>query len=114
MRSDRQRLADAQLFIDHIVRHLDGRPAQRIFDDARLLHAILFGLTVVAEALHWLSPDVKSLAPHVPWRSIKAMRNRLVHVYWRVDLAIVVEVVERDLPTLRTDLAVLAQRLEDA
>lgn len=40
-------------------------------------------------------------APKIPWSQIVGMRNRLVHAYFQVDLAIVWEIVEGDLPPLK-------------
>jgi len=39
------------------------------------------------------------------------MRNKLIHEYFGVDLALVWDVVERELPVLRPQLADLADRL---
>ncbi len=39
--------------------------------------------------------------PEVPWSQIVGMRNRLVHAYFQVDLAIVWEIIQVDLPPLK-------------
>ena len=36
----------------------------------------------------------------MPWQQISGMRNRIVHGYDDLDLAIVVDVVQKDLPEL--------------
>jgi uncharacterized protein with HEPN domain len=76
------------------------------------LHAVIYALVVVGETLGKLSAEVRNLAPEVPWRAIKDMRNRLVHGYWTVDPTIVARVVEHDLPPLDRRLADLLRQLE--
>lgn len=38
--------------------------------------------------------------PDVPWREMISMRNRIVHGYDTIDLAIVWAVIDKDLPEL--------------
>jgi uncharacterized protein with HEPN domain len=47
-----------------------------------------------------LSEELKTLHPEVDWRGIAGFRNVIVHDYLGVDLEIVWEIVERDLPVL--------------
>lgn len=42
--------------------------------------------------------------PEIPWRPIIAMRNILVHVYFRVDLDEVWNVVEQHIPVLKSQI----------
>ena len=43
----------------------------------------------------------KQQNPEIPWRSIIALRNVLIHEYFRVDLELVWRIVRRRLPTLK-------------
>lgn len=47
-----------------------------------------------------VSDEGRDAAPGVPWPEIVAMRNRLVHVYFDVNLDVVWETVRQDLPPL--------------
>ena len=38
--------------------------------------------------------------PNIPWASMRAMRNRLVHVYFSVDTHLLWDTVRNDLPPL--------------
>lgn len=111
MRSDRDRLHDARAFIEHARVH-GGRSGDDLAADLGPAHAAIYALAVIGEALGWLRADVKNLAPEVPWRAVKDMRNRLIHSYWAVDLTIVADVIENELPRLDLALADLQRQLE--
>jgi uncharacterized protein with HEPN domain len=57
-------------------------------------------LEVVGEAAARVTAPTRSRLSAVPWQSIVGMRNRLIHGYDEVDLDVVWEVVEKDLPPL--------------
>jgi uncharacterized protein with HEPN domain len=38
--------------------------------------------------------------PNLPWPDIIGMRNRLIHAYFDVDMALVYETIQTDLPPL--------------
>ena len=58
-------------------------------------------LQVIGQAVKNLSDTSKSRQPHIPWKQIAGLRDKVIHDYFGVDLEIVWAVVEKDLPTLR-------------
>jgi len=55
---------------------------------------------IIGEAARRLSPEASKLFPEIPWKLITAMRNIIVHDYDDVDLDVVWETVQRDIPPL--------------
>jgi uncharacterized protein with HEPN domain len=45
-------------------------------------------------------PDFAASHPHVPWRSMRGMRNRIAHGHFDIDFEVVWETVETALPAL--------------
>ena len=43
---------------------------------------------------------LRDLHPEIPWLEIVGMRNRLVHAYFEVDVELLWETVQRDIPDL--------------
>ena len=46
--------------------------------------------------------EVKNRYPHIPWRSMAGMRDKLSHDYFGVNLSRVFETVNQDLPMMKT------------
>ena len=79
---------------------LEGRSREVLDTDTVLVAALERFVEVIGEAASRLSETTRESSPEVPWREIIAMRNRLVHGYFAVDLDILWTVVSDDLPEL--------------
>ena len=96
--------------IDAIQRYtVDGRDV--FFADPKTQDAVIRNIEVIGQAVKGISEQTRSLEPAVPWRQIAGMRDKLIHEYFGVDLALVWDVVEHELPVLRPQLARLTERL---
>jgi uncharacterized protein with HEPN domain len=96
--------------IDAIQRYtVDGRDA--FFADPKTQDAVIRNIEVIGQAVKGISDQTRSLEPAVPWRQIAGMRDKLIHEYFGVDLALVWDVVERELPVLCPQLKGLVERL---
>ena len=62
-------------------------------------------LEIIGEAARHLSPATRQIFAEIPWQLITAMRNILIHDYADVDLDVVWDTVQRDLPPLITRVA---------
>ena len=66
--------------------------------------AVMRQLEIMGEAARRLSEETRQELSEIPWHQIIGMRNRLIHVYDDVDLAIVWDTVQNDLPPLIAQL----------
>lgn len=100
MRSTEDRLQDivecCESILDYMSRLNSGaRPENEdVFHDA-----ILHQLTIVGEAVAHVDPGIKSKYPNIPWETIKAFRNVLVHEYSSIRWDRVWDAVDR-IPSL--------------
>jgi len=97
--------------IANIERYL-GRGRQAFENDELLQVWMLHQLQVLGEAARVLPPEVRDLAPAIPWPKIAGMRNILVHGYFDIDTEIVWEAADREIPALKTLLEVLLDTLD--
>ncbi len=99
---------DSSVYLHHILdaiqrveRHLTGVSREEFFESELLQDAVVRQLEIIGEAARNLPEDFRRGHPQVSWSQIVGMRNRLVHAYFQVDLAIVWEIATLDLPPLR-------------
>jgi uncharacterized protein with HEPN domain len=50
--------------------------------------------------------------PHIPWRQFTGFRDVLIHQYDRIDLKVVWDAIERDLPQLKDAAEAMLRGLE--
>ncbi len=77
----------------------DAFLADRLTQDA-----VIRNFEIIGDAASRLSAVIRN-QPGVPWRKIIAFRNRLIHAYWSVDLPLVWNVIENDLPPLKAEIS---------
>ncbi len=72
--------------------------------DRQLLLALVKAVEIIGEAATRVSTEARLECLKVPWQDIVAMRHRLTHGYYDIDLDIVWSTVTEDLPPLATEL----------
>ena len=69
----------------------------------------LLQLQIVGEAARSMSTETRKKHSEINWRDIIDFRNLLVHEYFRVDLQIVWQIVEQEIPTLKQKIDTILQ-----
>ena len=59
---------------------------------------------IIGEAAGRVSQRFRDENPNVPWSEMRGMRNRVIHRYDDVDMELVWETVEQDIPRLIVQL----------
>lgn len=87
-----------------LVEHVRGHTQASFEADRKTLSAVLYEIVVMGEGVKRLSSDFRDRHPEVPWKRVAGMRDRVVHSFDEVDLALVWEVVQVHAPRLIADL----------
>lgn len=72
--------------------------------DRELTLALTKCLEIIGEAAARVTEEGQEKLPQIPWADIIGMRNRLVHVYFDIDLDTLRETITQDLPVLIKEL----------
>ncbi len=80
---------------------LDDVTYSRFEKDFRINFAVVRALEIIGEATKRLPLGLREKYLEIPWVGMAGMRDRIIHGYDRVDLRIVWEVVQRDIPELK-------------
>lgn len=91
-------IADA---IARIEEYLRGVSAAQFLARTLLQDGVVRQLEVIGEAGRNLSDEFRQQHPEVPWNQIIALRNRVIHAYFEIDLDIVWEIAQDDIPVLK-------------
>ena len=59
---------------------------------------------IIGEAAASISQGTRDRLPQFEWNKIIGMRNRLVHVYFKIDLDILWDTIQEDIPKLIEEL----------
>lgn len=99
-RDDASFLLDMLVAARDAVAFAEGLSYTQFARDRRSQLAILKSVEIVGEAASRLSAEARELHTEIPWREIVGMRHRLVHAYFDIDLRLVWDTVQNDLPVL--------------
>jgi len=82
---------------------VEGMDNGAFMDDLRTQRAVVMSLMIVGEAAARVisdHPDFATANPDIPWQAIRGMRNRIAHGYFDIDLSVVWQTVQAELPDL--------------
>ena len=101
---DRAYLADILNAARSIRRFVDGVTKDEFLGNEEKYEAVNRKFEIIGEAASRLSPEARQQFPDIPWKLATAMRNILVHDYDDVNLHVVWNTAQNDLPTLIASL----------
>ena len=91
--------------IDKIMIYTIGLENANSFEaDTKCFDATIMNFIVLGEAVGKLSGQFKDRHSNIDWSKINAFRNVLAHDYFGIYPAEVWEIIQKDIPKLKTDL----------
>lgn len=102
---------DDLVFIKHILESIEaieefsaGISKEEIASNRMRQSAIVRELEVIGEAVKNISEKLKNKHPGIKWKAIAGTRDKMIHHYFGVDLNVVWEIIEKDIPLLKKQI----------
>lgn len=89
--------------MERIFRYTTGMQEADFLASELVQDAVIRNIEIMGEAANHIqsvAPEFAAQHNHIPWQLMYTMRNRLAHGYDKVDIEIVWNTIQRDLPAL--------------
>jgi uncharacterized protein with HEPN domain len=97
-------LDDISEAIEKIEKYTGGLDQNSFKTDDKTSDAVTRNLEIIGEAANRLPADFLKLHPEVEWEKIIGLRHRIVHEYFGVDLSLIWQILQKDLPGFKINL----------
>ena len=104
MRQDDSYLLDMLVAARKAAKFAQGLTYERFAQSELHQNAIFKVLEIVGEAASCVSDKTRNTHPGIPWPNLIGLRNRIVHAYFEIDLEVVWNIVNEDVPALVREL----------
>jgi uncharacterized protein with HEPN domain len=101
-------MKDDSLYLDHILRSIDnilrytkGLNKKDFSKNNLVQDAVIRNFEIIGEATKKVSDKYKKMHFEMPWKEMSGMRDKLIHDYIGVDIAVIWKTIKEDLPPLK-------------
>ncbi|MBF0328586.1 MAG: DUF86 domain-containing protein [Nitrospirae bacterium] len=106
-RRDKDFVGDILEAIEYISSYTNGMTYKEFLDDRKTRDAVVRNFEVIGEAAKNIAADFKAKQPDVPWKTLAGFRDKLIHFYFGVDYKIVWNIIKKQLPKLKKQVAII-------
>ena len=103
-RDEKMFLEDILVFCEHIEEYLTRVEKEHFFKNRMLQDALMRKIELIGEAVKNISLETCETYPHIPWKQIARMRDKVIHHYYRVDLDVVWKTSKNLVPQLKSEI----------
>jgi uncharacterized protein with HEPN domain len=100
MRRDETYLLDILIAANKALRFVEGIDRKDFEDNEVIQNAVMRPLEIIGDASARVSKEFRKAHAEISWKEMVGLRNRLIHEYFRIDVAAVWDTIHKDLPKL--------------
>jgi uncharacterized protein with HEPN domain len=87
--------------IDRIKQYTAGISFDVFSTDRKTIDAVVRNCEIIGEAANRLPDNFKEKYSDIEWHKVVGLRHRIVHEYFGIDLQIIWQILQKDLPSLQ-------------
>jgi uncharacterized protein with HEPN domain len=102
---------DPLVFLKHIVESIEAIESfskdtsiESLKENRLKQSAIVRELEIIGEAAKNLPSDFKNKHSDIKWKQIAGLRDKLIHHYFGIDLSVIWDIIQVDLPKLKEQI----------
>ena len=99
--TDKVRISHVLDAIGEVETYLKGVSFEDFLDNSEKRFATIKQIEIIGEACNRMTMSFKKKHPEIKWKEINGFRNISVHEYFGIDLKLVWEIAQNDLPVLK-------------
>lgn len=105
-------LQDILNTIDIATQFVESMTFEEFEADPKTIFAVTRAIEIVGEASKNIPQTLRDQYSHIPWKSITGMRDKVIHQYFGVNLQVLWETAQQDLPALKPSISEMLNNLQ--
>ncbi len=94
-------LYDIKIACERIQQFVEGMDLTKFTTDFMCQDAVIRRIEIIGEASTKIDPVFQEEHSAIPWHLMRGMRNRLIHDYNEIDIELVWQTIQNDIPNLK-------------
>ena len=87
-------------YINDVAQYTYGLSFEQFMNDKKTISVCAFTISQIGELAKDIGLSTQEEYSYIPWKSIKGMRNKIVHDYENIDFAVLWGTITKSLPEL--------------
>lgn len=108
-RDYKRRLQDILNAIAQIQDYVGESDIEHYKSDSMMIDSVNMNLLIIGEAARGVPESIQKQYPDVDWRNIIGLRNIITHEYFRLNLDLIWNVIQVELPLLKQQVQTILE-----
>ncbi len=104
-------LNDIYFAMENIEEFTSEMTYDEFIKDDKTSSAVIRKLEIIGEATKNIPDNLRKNYPHIPWREMAGMRDKLIHFYFGVDYLLISKTITIKIPKLKSEIYKIIQEL---
>lgn len=91
----------------------EGMDFEAFRQDKKTIFAVIRAIQILGEAVKKIPEPLRQRYPEIPWKDIAKMRDKVTHQYFSVNLDVVWDTIQHDLPLLQPLLTSVLENFQE-